>query len=60
MTNRIDELLRAMTPEEKAGQLTQYFYFNLPSAAEPDPGDAAGAWRSLDNQHQAHSVSRQP
>ena len=32
---RVDELLAAMTPEEKAGQLTQYFYFGgLP---EPDP-----------------------
>ncbi|GIF01696.1 beta-glucosidase BglX [Paractinoplanes rishiriensis] len=27
MTTRIDELLSKMTPEEKAGQLTQYFYF---------------------------------
>lgn len=24
---RVDELIAAMTPEEKAGQLTQYFYF---------------------------------
>jgi beta-glucosidase len=28
---RVDELLRRMTPAEKAGQLTQYFYFRLPT-----------------------------
>jgi beta-glucosidase len=32
---RADELLRQMTPAEKAGQLTQYFYFRLP-AGETD------------------------
>ena len=39
---RVDDLLAAMTPEEKAGQLTQYFYFGgLP---EPDPpGDLSNA-----------------
>jgi beta-glucosidase len=37
MMTRIEELLRRMTPEEKAGQLTQYFYFRLPAGAEPDP-----------------------
>lgn len=31
---RIDALLADMTPEEKAGQLTQYFYFSLPPGAE--------------------------
>ena len=36
-TNRIDELLAQMTPEEKAGQLIQYFYFSLPSGAVADP-----------------------
>ena len=38
---RIEELLAAMTPAEKAGQLTQYFYF----AGEVDVsgGDLAGA-----------------
>ncbi len=37
---RIEELLAAMTPAEKAGQLTQYFYFGR----EPDltGGDLAG------------------
>jgi beta-glucosidase len=34
---RVDELLSQMTPEEKAGQLTQYFYFRLPAGAEVDP-----------------------
>jgi beta-glucosidase len=28
---RVEELLRELTPQEKAGQLTQYFYFRLPS-----------------------------
>jgi beta-glucosidase len=32
---RADELLRQMTPSEKAGQLTQFFYFRLPAGAEP-------------------------
>ena len=31
--SRVEELLAAMTPAEKAGQLTQYFYFGF----EPDP-----------------------
>ncbi|GAA4750583.1 glycoside hydrolase family 3 N-terminal domain-containing protein [Amnibacterium soli] len=34
ITARIDDLLAAMTIEEKAGQLTQYFYFSLPPEAE--------------------------
>jgi beta-glucosidase len=34
---RVDELLRAMTPAEKAGQLTQYFYFRLPAGAAAEP-----------------------
>jgi beta-glucosidase len=33
----IDELLASMSPEEKAAQLTQYFYFKLPAGAQPDP-----------------------
>ena len=40
---RADELLARMTPAEKAGQLTQYFYFRLPEDAQPaldfDPGE---------------------
>jgi len=31
---QVDELLAQMTPAEKAGQLTQYFYFRLPEGAE--------------------------
>ncbi len=38
MTNaRVDELLGKMSLAEKAGQLTQYFYFTLPEGAEADP-----------------------
>jgi beta-glucosidase len=42
---RVGELLASMSAEEKAGQLTQYFYFSLPAGAEPDPalGLDAGA-----------------
>ncbi len=36
---RIDELIDAMTPAEKAGQLTQYFYFGFMRDAEPEPDD---------------------
>lgn len=31
---QVDALLEQMTPAEKAGQLTQYFYFRLPGGAE--------------------------
>ncbi|HEX7535743.1 MAG TPA: glycoside hydrolase family 3 N-terminal domain-containing protein, partial [Dermatophilaceae bacterium] len=33
--SQVDELMAQMTPAEKAGQLTQYFYFRLPAEAEP-------------------------
>ncbi len=33
---RIEELLARMTPSQKAGQLTQYFYFKLPAGAQPE------------------------
>jgi beta-glucosidase len=33
----VDELLAGMTAAEKAGQLTQYFYFQLPEGAELEP-----------------------
>jgi len=33
--SQVDELITQMTPAEKAGQLTQYFYFRLPAGAEP-------------------------
>jgi beta-glucosidase len=34
---QVDELLRRMTPAEKAGQVTQYFYFRLPAGAATEP-----------------------
>jgi beta-glucosidase len=34
---RVDELMSQMTLVEKAGQLTQYFYFRLPATAEIEP-----------------------
>ena len=33
---RVEKLLAQMTPAEKAGQLTQYFYFRLPEGAQPE------------------------
>jgi beta-glucosidase len=33
--SKVDELINQMTPAEKAGQLTQYFYFRLPAGAAP-------------------------
>ena len=33
--SQVDELISQMTPAEKAGQLTQYFYFLLPAGATP-------------------------
>jgi len=35
--SRIDRLIADMTLAEKAGQLTQYFYFQLPADAEAEP-----------------------
>ena len=35
--SQVDELVARMTPAEKAGQLTQYFYFRLPAGAETNP-----------------------
>ena len=35
--SRVDELIARMTPAEKAGQLTQYFYFRLPAGAAAEP-----------------------
>jgi beta-glucosidase len=43
--SRVEELLAQMTPAEKAGQLTQYFYFGF----EPDP-DAVPAGDQDDEQ----------
>ncbi|MEO8267081.1 MAG: glycoside hydrolase family 3 N-terminal domain-containing protein [Ilumatobacteraceae bacterium] len=33
--SKIDELISQMTPAEKAGQLTQFFYFRLPEGPAP-------------------------
>ena len=41
IAERVEDLLSRMTPEEKAGQLTQYFYFTLPEGAEADPALAS-------------------
>ncbi|MEO5831844.1 MAG: glycoside hydrolase family 3 N-terminal domain-containing protein [Nakamurella sp.] len=35
---QVDKLMAQMTPDEKAGQLTQYFYFRLPPGAQPAQG----------------------
>ena len=35
--SQVDELIAEMTSAEKAGQLTQYFYFRLPAGAEAAP-----------------------
>jgi beta-glucosidase len=35
--SRVDDLVSRMTPAEKAGQLTQYFYFRLPAGAADEP-----------------------
>ena len=37
LAGRVEELLAAMTLEEKAGQLTQYFYFSLPEDTATEP-----------------------
>jgi beta-glucosidase len=37
VTDRVEALLAQMTVAEKAGQLTQYFYFNLPPAGDTGP-----------------------
>ena len=34
VAERVDALIAKMTVAEKAGQLTQYFYFNLPPSEE--------------------------
>lgn len=34
---RVTELMDQLTPAEKAGQLTQYFYFRLPAGADVEP-----------------------
>jgi beta-glucosidase len=41
--SQVDGLITQMTPAEKAGQLTQYFYFRLPGNASPALGFDADA-----------------
>jgi beta-glucosidase len=36
-SSKVDELIAEMTPAEKAGQLTQFFYFRLPPDAQAEP-----------------------
>ncbi len=38
LQSQVEELLDRMTPAEKAGQLTQLFYFRLPAGASAIPG----------------------
>ena len=40
---RGDALIAGMTVAEKAGQLTQYFYFDVPSPGQPANGNTGGA-----------------
>jgi beta-glucosidase len=51
VAERVDTLMAGMTTAEKAGQLTQYFYFDLPprdeNAAGPDEPGAAFAGQGI-------------
>ena len=38
VADRVETLLGQMSVAEKAGQLTQYFYFNLPPAEDAGAG----------------------
>jgi len=57
---QVDELLAQMTPAEKAGQLTQYFYFRLPAGAKPvldfDPDEQPTMVESMLRQGAAGSL----
>ncbi len=46
---QVDRLLAQMTPAEKAGQLTQYFYFLLPEGAPVGDFDAEGQRRMVES-----------
>jgi beta-glucosidase len=43
--SQLDDLIARMTPAEKAGQLTQYFYFAVPPGADADPTADSGMAR---------------
>src|SRR5215213_935598 len=53
---RVDELLAQMTPAEKAGQLTQYFYFRLPEDAPVGDFDAEGQRGMVESKLQQGAV----
>ena len=50
--SKVDGLLAAMTPAEKAGQLTQYFFFGF----EPDPNAVPGVEQDNDQGSQLAAV----
>ena len=43
IAERVGALIAKMTVAEKAGQLTQYFYFDLPPSDEAESDEAAAA-----------------
>ena len=46
--SRVDELIAQMTPAEKAGQLTQYFYFgSFMGSSDAEPGSIESAMAQL-------------
>src|SRR6476469_9597036 len=46
--SRVDELISQMTPAEKAGQLTQYFYFRLAAGASSPEFDSEAQPRAVE------------
>jgi beta-glucosidase len=46
--SRVDELISQMTPAEKAGQLTQYFYFRLAAGASSPEFDPEAQPRAVE------------
>ena len=59
MQQRIDDLIAAMTVEEKAGQLTQYFYFGFQRDAEPHQADGSQD-DGVPNDATGHELLSQP
>ena len=52
VAGRVDALIAGMTTAEKAGQLTQFFYFDLPPAGElDDPDQFDRALRAVDSRY---------
>ena len=50
---QVDGLIAQMTPDEKAGQLTQYFYFRLPGGGSSPAFDADAQPRAVESALQA-------